>query len=139
MRAAMSDVPTSPEYRFPCKVYYEDTDCQGVVYHANYLKYLERARTEFLAARGTNVVETAERGSLFVVYRIEATFRAPARLGDALEVVTRARLTSAYRVTFDQHVELAGKQGKPIFKAEVEIVCISPKDGSLQPIPDLGF
>jgi len=135
----MTEAATSPEFRFSCKVYYEDTDCQGVVYHANYLKFLERARTEFLAARGTPVQEAAQQGYLFVVYRIDATFRAPARLGDSLEVVTSARVTSSYRVTFDQRIELARQPGKALLKAEVEVVCIDPKDGNLRPIPELGF
>lgn len=135
----MTDVPTSPEFRFPCKVYYEDTDCQGVVYHANYLKFLERGRTEFLAARGTTVQDAAAQGTLFVVYRIDATFRSPARLGDELEVITRARRTSEYRITFDQRIEHGKQPGKALLKAEVEVVCISPKNGELLAVPDLGF
>ncbi|MBI5545666.1 MAG: YbgC/FadM family acyl-CoA thioesterase [Deltaproteobacteria bacterium] len=134
----MRDVPTSAEYRFPCKVYYEDTDCMGVVYHANYLKYFERARTEFLAARGISVAALGEQGTLFVVYRIEMTFKSPARLGDELEVVSRARLTSPYRVTFDQRIECSARSPKPLIVGEVEIVCIDPQ-GGLKAIPDLGL
>jgi acyl-CoA thioester hydrolase len=130
----MKDAPVSPEHRFPCKVYYEDTDCMGVVYHANYLKYFERSRTEFLAARGTTVQQYAEQGLMFVVYRIDATFRAPARLGDTLDIVSRARLTSTFRVTFEQRVERAGQL---LVKADVELVCID-RDGGLKPVPDIG-
>ena len=129
------EAPTSAEHRFPCKVYYEDTDCMGVVYHANYLKYFERGRTEFLAARGTTVQQYAEQGLMFVVYRVDATFRAPARLGDLLDIVSRAKLTSAFRVTFEQRVERAGQL---LVKADVELVCID-KDGGLKPIPDIGI
>jgi acyl-CoA thioester hydrolase len=138
MPALPEAAPTSPEYRHPCKVYYEDTDCMGVVYHANYLKYLERGRTEFLAARGISVAELGEQGTLFVVYRVDATFRLPARLGDELEIVTRARLTSPFRVTFDQRVECPKRLAKPLLTGEVEIVCID-KQGGLKPIPNLGF
>jgi acyl-CoA thioester hydrolase len=128
----MNDIRVSSEHRFSCKVYYEDTDCMGVVYHANYLRYLERARSEMLASRGTSVQEYGERGILFVVYRIEATFRAPARLGDVMEVITQARLTSQYRSTFEQRIE---KGGQLLVKADVELVCID-KSGNLQPVPD---
>jgi len=107
----------------------------GVVYHANYLKYFERGRTEFLAAQGTSVQQYATQGLMFVVYRVDVTFRAPARLGDVLEVVSRARLTSPFRVTFDQRVE---REGQLLVKAEVELVCID-KDGGLKPIPDIGI
>lgn len=129
-------VPTSAEYRHPCKVYYEDTDCMGVVYHSNYLKYFERGRTEFLAANGLSVAALGEQGTLFVVYHMDLTFKAPARLEDELLIVTRARLTSPYRVTFDQRVECPKRQPKPLVVAEVELVCIG-KDGGIKPIPDL--
>ena len=137
--AAMSDVPTSAEYRLACKVYYEDTDCMGVVYHANYLKYFERGRTEFLAAHHLSVAElAAEQDTQFVVYRIDVTFKAPAKLGDELEIVSRARLVSPYRVTFEQRVECPKRGPKPLVVAEVELVCIDKEQG-LKPIPSLGF
>lgn len=140
--APMSDasVPTSAEYRLPCKVYYEDTDCQGVVYHANYLKYFERGRTELLAAQGLSVAKLGEeQNTLFVVYRIDVTFKAPAKLGDELEIVSRARLTSPYRVSFDQRVECPKRLGtRPLVVAEVELVCVDWQQG-LKPIPSLGF
>jgi len=133
-------VRTSAEHRLPCKVYYEDTDCQGVVYHANYLKYFERGRTEFLAAHGMSVADLDQKqDTLFVVYRIDVTFKAAARLGDELQVVSRARLTSPYRVTFEQRVECPARQPRPlVVVAEVELVCVDKAQG-LKPIPELGF
>jgi acyl-CoA thioester hydrolase len=86
------------------KIYYEDTDAGGVVYYANYLRYMERARTEFLAERGVDVYRLHEQGSLFVVARVEADYRRPAVLGDVLTVTTEVRelrhasLTLAHRV-----------------------------------------
>ncbi len=78
-------------FRWPVRVYYEDTDAAGVVYYANYLRFLERARTEWLAAMGIAVTDLAsEHKAVFVVHRLEIDFRAPGRLYDALEV-TRAR------------------------------------------------
>ncbi|MGC4118929.1 MAG: YbgC/FadM family acyl-CoA thioesterase [Myxococcales bacterium] len=134
-----AQVPTSAEYRLPCKVYYEDTDCQGVVYHANYLKYFERARTEFLAAHGLNVADLARhQDTNFVVYRIDVSFKHAAELGDQLEVVSRAKLVSQYRVTFEQRVECATKQPKLLVAATVELVCID-RNKQLKPVPSLGF
>ena len=80
----------SEPFRFPVRVYYEDTDAGGVVYHANYLRYAERARTEFLRAGGVEQRDLREVEDLaFVVRRSTIDFRAPARLDDALEVITR--------------------------------------------------
>jgi acyl-CoA thioester hydrolase len=76
-----------PPFRFPVRVYYEDTDAAGVVYYANYLKFMERARTEWLAALGFPLVAfEREHGVVFVVHRCEIDFHQPARLNDALDV-----------------------------------------------------
>ncbi|WP_455244354.1 YbgC/FadM family acyl-CoA thioesterase, partial [Petrachloros mirabilis] len=63
------------------KIYYEDTDCGGVVYYANYLKYFERARTHYLEERGLSVARLLEEGRAFVVVRAELDYRTPARYG----------------------------------------------------------
>ena len=74
-------------FHFPVRVYYEDTDAAGVVYYANYLKFMERARTEWLEALGFPLAAfEREHGVVFVVYRCEIDFRQPARLNDALDV-----------------------------------------------------
>lgn len=126
------------EQRFSVRVYYEDTDCMGVVYHANYLRFFERARTEFLAATGPSVSQWAERNVMFLVYGMNLVFRAPARLGDKLVVISRARQTSAYRLKFDQRVEREGEEGKTLVEASVDIVCTDLK-GNLRDIPALGI
>jgi acyl-CoA thioester hydrolase len=73
-------------FRFPIRVYYEDTDAGGVVYYANYLKYMERARTEWLSSLGYEL-STLERveGLVFVVHRVEIDYRGPARLGERID------------------------------------------------------
>ena len=74
-------------FRFAVRVYYEDTDAAGVVYYANYLKFMERARTEWLAALGFPLAAfEREHGVVFVVHRCEIDFHLPARLNDALDV-----------------------------------------------------
>ena len=77
-------------HRFPVRVYYEDTDFGGVVYYANYLRFLERGRTEALRDLGVDQVALKERGIVFVVRRANVEFLAPARFDDALDVRTGA-------------------------------------------------
>jgi YbgC/YbaW family acyl-CoA thioester hydrolase len=75
--------------RFPVRVYYEDTDLAGIVYYANYLKFIERGRTEFVRARGIDQAALREEtGIVFAVRRVEADYLAPARFGDDLSVET---------------------------------------------------
>jgi acyl-CoA thioester hydrolase len=69
-------------------IYYEDTDCGGVVYYANYLRYMERARTGYLAAKGYSVKKFMDEGTLFMVLRAEVDYRSPARYGDIVEIET---------------------------------------------------
>ena len=97
----MKAAATQP-YFWNVRVYYEDTDAAGVVYYANYLKYLERARTEWLAAAGVTLSALEiEHNAVFVVHRLEIDYRRPARLGDSLTVSlapverTRVRLVVA--------------------------------------------
>ena len=84
------------------KIYYEDTDCGGVVYYANYLKYFERARTEYLEIRGHSVAALMEQGIIFVVVRAEVDYCSPGRYGETLVIeteigdVTRAALTFSH-------------------------------------------
>ncbi len=84
------------------RIYYEDTDCGGVVYYANYLKYFERARTQFLEERGLSVVELLAQGTQFLVVHAELDYRRPARYGQTLTIDTvlsghgKASLTFAH-------------------------------------------
>ena len=93
------------QHRFPIRVYYEDTDAAGIVYHANYLKYAERARTEMMRGLGLSHSELAERlGLVFTVSRCEIDYRAPARLDDELEVATRVLEVSGARLLAEQTI-----------------------------------
>ena len=71
------------------RIYYEDTDCGGVVYYANYLKYFERARTDFLEQRGLSVAGILKQGTQFMVVRAEVNYRSPARYGETLIIEKR--------------------------------------------------
>ncbi len=86
------------------KVYLEDTDAQGVVYHANYLKYCERGRTESLATQGFTLGQMQEKGIRFVVYDMHLKFRRPAVLHDALVITTEPQRKSSHRLLFNHSV-----------------------------------
>ena len=107
----MSTDPKAPErvHTHPVQIYYEDTDHSGLVYHANYLKYFERAREHMLGV--DELVRLAEEdGISFVVYKAELTFREGARHGDSLDIRSTVRLDGAYRALFDQQVWRPGGQ-----------------------------
>ena len=100
----------APVFVWPVRVYYEDTDAGGIVYYANYLKFMERARTEWLRHYGIDLRELAAQGQLmFVVRSAQLDFLQPAHLGDALEVSVEVIRRRPASVTLRQHVTLAEK------------------------------
>ena len=110
-------------HRFALRVYYEDTDLAGIVYYANYLRFIERARTEWVRALGIDQGRVkAEEGIVFAVRRIEADYLAPARFDDLLEVETALREATAARVVLDQRVV---RDGAVLFSAVVTIVALA--------------
>lgn len=109
-------------HRLPVKVYYEDTDMGGVVYYANYLKFIERARSEIVEDLGVDQNAMKAAGVVFVVTRVVADYLAPARLGDRLDVVSTHSAASPVRWVFDQEVR---RGDDLLFKAEVTAVCMS--------------
>lgn len=119
---------------FAVTVYLEDTDAQGIVYHANYLKYCERARTELLKINGYALGEAQRRGMRFVVFEMHLKFQQPARLHDELEVRTTGVRSSDYRITFKQEVFRNGVS-EPLFIAESSVVTIDT-EGQLCPVPE---
>ncbi len=82
-------------------IYYEDTDCGGVVYYANYLRYMERARTEYLASKGYSVKKLMGEGTHFMVLRAEVDYRSPARYGDTVEIETWVRDVTRATMIFE--------------------------------------
>ncbi len=110
-------------HRFACRVYYEDTDLAGIVYYANYLKFIERARTEWVTAAGIDQARLkAEAGVVFAVARIEADYLRPARFGDDLEVQSFVRQLSAARAVLGQRVL---REGELLFDAVVTLVALT--------------
>ena len=86
------------------RIYYEDTDCGGIVYYANYLKYFERARTQYLENRRLSVMDLMNAGRVFVVVHAEIEYRAPARYGETLEIETTISDMNPAAMTFSHVV-----------------------------------
>jgi acyl-CoA thioester hydrolase len=109
----------------PVQVYYEDTDHSGVVYHANYLKYFERAREHCLGVEELVALYHTDNIG-FVVYKCEMTFKEGAVFGDALEIHTHVKRESEYRLVFHQDV-YRPRDAKKLVEGLVHLVCV---DGS---------
>ena len=119
-------------HRFGVKVYYEDTDLAGIVYYANYLKFIERGRTEWVASLGVDQIALkAQHGIVFAVRRVEADYLRPARFADDLVVETRLQTLGGARIVLDQAVLRAGER---LFTASVTLVCLS-EDGHAARLP----
>ena len=105
------------------RIYYDDTDAGGVVYHANYLCYMERGRTEFFRERGLSVRAMHDLGVIFPVVAIEANYRAPARLDDLLEVETQ--IVAVKNSSFVAAQQVVRKDdGKLLVEARVTLACV---------------
>lgn len=109
-------------HRFDLRVYYEDTDLAGIVYYANYLRFIERARTEWVREMGIDQAALRAAGCVFAVRRIEADYLAPARFDDRLSVATAARAVTPARAVLDQEVQRGGER---LFAAVVTVVCLN--------------
>jgi len=115
------------------KIYYHHTDCGGVVYYANYLDFMEEARTEFLEDRGIYVKELLKAGVLFVVAHQEIDYKIPLVYGDTLDI--KARLTAASRVKLEFEYDVKNQNGAAVFAAKTVIVCVGA-DLKPRPMPD---
>jgi len=112
-------------FTFPVRVYYEDTDAAGVVYYANYLKFMERARTEWMAALGFPLAAfEREHGVIFVVHRCEIDFHLPARLNDDLLVTVEGVQRGASRLVARQEVRRENAEGVVLTSAVVTLACL---------------
>jgi len=105
------------------RIYYEDTDCGGVVYYANYLKYFERARTHYLEARGLSVAGLREQGTQFVVVHAEVDYRSPGRYGDTLVIDTSLADASQASFTF-AHVLRERTSGRIVVEGSAKLVTV---------------
>lgn len=121
-------------FQFPIRVYYEDTDAGGIVYHANYLKFCERARTEYLSHLGIEQDSYLKQNIAFVVKAMEIDFRYAARFNETLKVNTEIVKLKRASVEFKQQVTNENEQ--LTFEAKVQVACINSKDMKPVAIPD---
>ena len=110
-------------HTFPIRVYYEDTDMAGIVYYANYLRYIERARSDWVRGLGIDQRQMKDRhGVAFAVRRVEADYLMPARFDDELVVKTATQAVTGARLVMKQDVR---RGADLLFSAFVTIVCLS--------------
>ena len=135
---------SAKEFSWPVRVYYEDTDSGGVVYYANYLKFMERARTELLRSIGYQQDELQqELGIIFAVHSANIQYKKPARFNDKLNVITSVASLGRASIHFKQCVYLARSrdvdavsvQAELLAEAEIKIACLNAKKFLPQSIP----
>lgn len=132
-------------FAWPVRVYWEDTDAGGIVYYASYMKFMERARTEWLRALGIDQVRLKEEhGLMFVVVDVEAHYRKPARYDDQLQVTCRVRETTRASLTLDQQVYRAAQGcagaadalgGELLLDGRVRAACLDAQKYRPRPLP----
>jgi acyl-CoA thioester hydrolase len=123
---------TPSAFRFDIRVYYEDTDAGGVVYYANYLRFLERARTECLRAMGFSQQALMHDGIAFAARSVSAEYLKPARLDDELTVVSTIESLGRAQCVFAQRVE----RGEDLLMdARIRVACFDPVRGKATAMP----
>ena len=132
-RTTVMQGPEDKIFRIPVRIYWEDTDAGGIVYHANYLRFMERARSEMLRALGfeQNSMRLSG-GPLIVVSKLEIAYRRPARLDDLLTVETRITSLRRASIVFDQTIR---RSGEVIAEARVRCASVDPARGVPVEIP----
>jgi acyl-CoA thioester hydrolase len=112
------------------RIYYEDTDCGGVVYYANYLRYVERARTEFLESKGVSLKKLMAEGVYFVVAEAALKYLSPGRYGDILAIETTVDRVGAASIVF-RHTISRDLSNEKLVEATVKLVCV---DQDMKPL-----
>jgi acyl-CoA thioester hydrolase len=127
---------TAP-FAWPARIYWEDTDAGGVVYYANYLKFMERARTEWLRSIGIEQGELAKsQGLVFAVVHVEASYRRPARYDDLLQVTCGVKEHTRSSVTFAQEIFRDTVGGERLLSGTIRVACLDAATFRPRPIPD---
>jgi acyl-CoA thioester hydrolase len=127
-------------FSWAARVYWEDTDGGGIVYYANYLRFLERARTEWLRSLGHSQHELARTaGILFAVAGLAVEYRRPARLDDELTITCEPRSERATMIRFAQRIYRSGAPGETdnlLVEADVRVVCVDARTLKPRRLPD---
>jgi acyl-CoA thioester hydrolase len=126
--------PLAQPFRFPVRVYWEDTDAGGVVFYANYLKFFERARTEWLRARGFSQERMRqETGAVFIVVHTAVRYLQPARLDDLLQVTVEVRHAGRASMLIAQE---AWRDGTLLARCDIKIGCVDAASFKPQRLPE---
>ena len=112
------------EFIWPIRVYYEDTDAGGVVYYANYLKFFERARSEWLNHLKIDQAYLLNEGVAFVVRKAEIDFFSPARLNEKLEVISTIKDLRGVSLIFEQQLFKQGERQQVLCEAQIKVACL---------------
>ncbi len=110
------------EFSIEKRIYYHDTDCGGVVYYANYLKYLEEARTEYLLSKGFDLQKLSSKGIWFAVAKVEIEYKSPARYQDTIKILTTIEKIKYSAMQFFQKIL---KNNIIISEARTVLICVS--------------
>lgn len=122
-------------FELPIRVYIEDTDAGGIVFHAKYLHYMERARTEWVRSRGVGLRAGLEDNISYVVQRMNIHYRTPAKLDDQVLVTAEAVASSRVWMSFRQQV-LKAESRELLCEAEVRVACIALDTGKPRRLPE---
>ena len=114
------------EFSLPIRVYIEDTDAGGIVYYVNYLKFLERARTEFMRSLGVHRAALTDDGQIFVVSQLSVSYLLPAKLDDEIVATALAHQVGGATIDFTQTVR---RTDQLLLKAEVKVACVDQASG----------
>jgi acyl-CoA thioester hydrolase len=110
------------DYSIEKRIYYHDTDCGGVVYYANYLKYLEEARTEYFLSKGIHLQNLANNGIWFAVVRVEIEYKSPAHYQDTLKILTKVEKMKFSAMQFFQKVL---RDSTTVVEAHTTLICVN--------------
>lgn len=126
------------EFIWPVRVYWEDTDGGNVVYYANYLRFMERARTEWLRSLGIEQTPLKEQqGILMVVAHVDVSYRRPARYGDLLQVVSSVSEVGKVSLTFEQRIYRDAAGGELLLDGKVKVGCIDASSFKPKALPKM--
>lgn len=127
---------TDKNHQWPIRIYYEDTDMQGIVYYANYLKYLERARTEFLREKGFEQDQLIEQQAVaFAVRSVQMDYIKPAKFNDELIVTTQVQQLKRVSLVFQQTIICPADDNAIINSATIKVACLDARSMKIKPIP----
>ena len=133
---ALSGELTADGHRLVQRVYYEDTDFSGFVYHARYLQFMERGRTDYLRClgveQGSLAIEGDTEGLMFVVHRMEIDFKAPAKMDDIVTILTRTEKAGGAKMVLQQEV----RRGEQILIAAKVVIAVVNAKGRPRRLPD---